>query len=170
MRGLQAARTLVRYLTRHPRRVAETTPVQTATWPVRRRNGKHHGSGHRDVAVELPLQVPKLCPSPSVAQLERVDQRVPGHSLVLGNRAKDRIQSADANRLVRRHRKSLVRREIRIQNDMTSYLMHLMVAPVTTERIGQFPARQVTREPHATETTSSRTRWRRTLAGAVLSK
>lgn len=114
------------------------------------------------MAVELPLQVPKLCPSPSVAQLERVNQRVPGHSLVLGNRAKDRIQSADANRLVRR--------EIRIQNDMTSYLMHLMVAPVTTERIGQFPARQVTREPHATETTSSRTRWRRTLAGAVLSK
>lgn len=78
--------------------------------------------------------------------------------------------SLEGSMLSATQRQRLVRREIRIQNYMTSYLMHLTVAPVTTKRIGQFPARQVTREPHATETTSSRTRWRRTLAGAVLSK
>jgi len=63
------------------------------------------------------------------------------------------------------HRKTMVNRRIRNQNDVAAYLIDLAIAPVAAEMTDQRIATYIAREFHALKSTSSRTMCKRTAAG-----
>jgi hypothetical protein len=93
-----------------------------------------------------------------------------GHILVRGNGSKDRVQRPDSKWIVRRDRDAMRRRLLGFKNDMAANLMDLPVSPVLREVLYERASAQVTRQFHATASTSSRTRRRRIEAGGTVSK
>src|ERR1022692_4891333 len=80
------------------------------------------------------------------------------------------MKSAEPERVVVRNCNPLVRRLRSFQNDVAAHLMHLRVLPATAQDIREMHARDVAWDFHATDSISSRTRWRRIRSGRGRSK
>jgi hypothetical protein len=83
---------------------------------------------------------------------------------------KDRIERPNSQRVVRRNGNTVGRWLRGLQNDVAPDLMNLCILPTLAEMLGQVFAAQITRQLHATASTSSRTRRRRIEAGGAESK
>ena len=80
------------------------------------------------------------------------------HAFVLRNRTKDRIQRTDSQRLMCWYGDTVMRWIGYFEDYVTSGLMHANVLPVLAQNVCELLAREIARDLHATERTSSRTR------------
>jgi len=96
---------------------------------------------------------------------QRIDDRIARDAFVPGNRAKDGSERPKPEWMMVGNDDPLVRWCFGLQNDMTANLMHSLVLPSATENLSKACTGQVPRNPHATDKTSSRTKWRRMRSG-----
>jgi len=65
------------------------------------------------------------------------------------------------------NRNSLVARSFGLEDDVAARLVDHLIAPKSTKDVGEVLARKITGDFHATDRTSSRTRWSRIREGGV---
>ena len=95
---------------------------------------------------------------------------MPRHPFVIRHASQDRVKRSNSDRLMSRDRDAMGRWLRRLEDDVTTGLMKLLVPPVPAQRSGQFRSVQVARDLHPRASISSRTRCNRTPAGMGRSK
>ena len=92
--------------------------------------------------------------------LERVQYLLFIHTLVRRDQPQNAVERAYTDRIVIRYRDALMRGRVRLQNNVTAFLVDLAVLPMLAKNFHDLAPGKVTRNFHAAST-SSRTKWRR---------
>src|ERR1019366_1793177 len=83
---------------------------------------------------------------------------LPFRAFVDAHGAHNAVQRADAQWIVVWNRKPLMRRRVRLQDNVAAFLMHHAILPVPAQDSDQLRAAQIARDFHAPARISSRTK------------